>query len=230
MTREEKINLFHWDQECLYKKPTVWRTKLIGRWLVRNIRLWWPIRRERENGVITTNPPLLHSDLSFFFPVNGTLLATVDPTVDTPPATAETPPFTRPTPTEGTALTADLVISKLFPPSQATPPTVAPTTPFVALKRPPVTRQIIAGGATGCSFPPSAAEENNSVTFNQRTIYSTLTTGNRTKTDWYYTSGSYLTPKSKDNNFFLIILLIKNHYFKKKCIETLLNFIIFTAL
>lgn len=96
-----------------------------------------------------------HSDLSFLFPVNGTLLATVDPTLDTPPATADTPPFTRPTPTEGTAVTADLVISRLLPPSHVTPPTVAPTTPFVALKRPPVTRQIMPGGATECSLPPS---------------------------------------------------------------------------
>lgn len=108
-----------------------------------------------QTGGSRYNRPLLHSDLSFFFPVNGTLLATVD----TPPATAETPPFTRPTPTEGTAVTADLVISKLFPPSQATPPTVAPTTPFVALKRPPVTRQIMVGGATGCSLPPVAAKK-----------------------------------------------------------------------
>lgn len=99
------------------------------------------------------SPLLLHSALSFLFDVNGTLLATVEPTVETPPATAETPPFTRPTPTEGTVVTADLVISRLLPPTQATPPTAAPTTPLVTLKSPPVTRHTMPGGGAAWSLP-----------------------------------------------------------------------------
>lgn len=100
-------------------------------------------------------PPRLHSALSFLLAVNGTLLATVEPTVETPPATADTPPFTSPTPIEGTVVTADLVISRLLPPTQATPPTAAPTTPLVTLKRPPVTRHIMPGAGTSWSLPGS---------------------------------------------------------------------------
>ncbi|MGH0153996.1 UNVERIFIED_CONTAM: hypothetical protein FKN15_029435 [Acipenser sinensis] len=80
--------------------------------------------------------------------VKCTLLATAEPTADTPPATAETPPFTSPTPMAGTDVTdvtAVLVTSKLLPPIQATPPIVAPTAPFVTLKSPPVTRENIPG-------------------------------------------------------------------------------------
>lgn len=99
-----------------------------------------------------------HSALSFVLALNGTLPATVEPTDDTPPATDDTPPatpFTRPTLIEGTEVTADLVYSRLFPPSQATPPTVAPTTVLLARNRPPPTRQIMPGWATGCSLPAS---------------------------------------------------------------------------
>lgn len=108
-------------------------------------------------------PPPLHSALSFLLPVNGTLLATVEPTVETPPATADTPPFTSPTPIEGTVVTADFVISRLLPPTQATPPTAAPTTPLVTLKRPPVTRHTMPGGAAACSFPESENDHTNNL-------------------------------------------------------------------
>ncbi|ETE60995.1 mTERF domain-containing protein 3, mitochondrial, partial [Ophiophagus hannah] len=70
----------------------------------------------------------------------GTLLEIADPTAVTLPVTTETLPLTNPTPMEGTAVTAVLVTSKLFPPIHATPPIVAPTAPLVMLKRPPVTR------------------------------------------------------------------------------------------
>lgn len=105
-------------------------------------------------------PRSLHSALSFLLAVNGTLLATVEPTVETPPATAETPPFTSPTPIEGTVVTADLVISRLLPPTQATPPTAAPTTPLVTLKRPPVTRHIMPGWAATWSLLESVNKSN----------------------------------------------------------------------
>lgn len=113
------------------------------------------------------HPAPLHSALSFLLAVNGTLLATVEPTVETPPATADTPPFTSPTPIEGTVVTADLVISRLLPPTQATPPTAAPTTPLVTLKRPPVTRHTTPGGAATWSLPES---ENKSITRDAPTV------------------------------------------------------------
>lgn len=94
------------------------------------------------------------SDLSFFFPPGtGTLLATAEPTALTPPATADTPPLTSPTPRDGTAateVTAVLVRSKLLPPIQATPPTVAPTAPLVTLKSPPATLENMP--AWGCGW------------------------------------------------------------------------------
>lgn len=108
----------------------------------------------------------LHSALSFLLTVNGTLLATVELTVETPPAMADTPPFTSPTPIEGTVVTADLVSSRLLPPTQATPPTAAPTTPFVTLKRPPVTRHTIPGCCTAWSLPESENKSNGTSSIN----------------------------------------------------------------
>ncbi|TNN60729.1 hypothetical protein EYF80_029073 [Liparis tanakae] len=58
----------------------------------------------------------------------------------------------------GTVVTADLVMARLLPPTQATPPTAAPTTPLVTLKRPPVTRHIMLGAATTWSFPEIVSE------------------------------------------------------------------------
>lgn len=94
-----------------------------------------------------------HSALSFL-DMKGSFPATVEPTVETPPATAETPSFTSPTPIKGTVVTADLVTSRLLPPTQATPLTAAPTTPLVTLNKPPVTRHIMLEGAAG-SLPES---------------------------------------------------------------------------
>ncbi|KAI1239215.1 hypothetical protein IHE44_0012329 [Lamprotornis superbus] len=101
----------------------------------------------------------LNKSIAFYskIKVKSTLLATADPTAVTPPATAETLPLTRPTPTEGTDVTAVLVISKLFPPIQATPPIVAPTAPFVTLKRPPVTRESMPACCCGVSPSPDCS-------------------------------------------------------------------------
>lgn len=108
----------------------------------------WSQRRNQSRLTFYRLP--CHSALSFL-DLKGNFPATDEPTVETPPATADTPSFTSPTPIKGTVVTADLVISRLLPPTQATPPTAAPTTPLVTLNKPPVTRHIMLGGTTWSS-------------------------------------------------------------------------------
>lgn len=106
------------------------------------------------SGHKATCPP--QSDLSFFLQLPmGTLLTTAEPTALTPPATALTPPFTSPTPIPGTAatvLTALLVRFRLFPPTQATPPTVIPTAPLVTPYKPPASLPSMPGCVCGWSL------------------------------------------------------------------------------
>lgn len=101
------------------------------------------------------------SDLSFFLlPPRGTLLTTAAPTAVTPPATAHTPPFTSPTPITGTAATvqtAVLVRSRLFPPIQVTPPTVALVAPY----NPPANLLNIPGCVCGWSLLASDLKQQN---------------------------------------------------------------------